>query len=84
MTEAGEARRGKTAVRGLFVVAGAFGHPRNHDSEGMALKHPRGDRHSCGHHHAEVARLILSLAARPRGERIGMSCRRHAELPVGC
>jgi hypothetical protein len=84
MTEAGEGRRGKTAVRGLFVVAGAFGHPRNHDSEGMALKHPRGNRHSCGHHHAGVARLILSLAARPRGERIGMSCRRHAELPVGC
>src|ERR1700722_17210807 len=25
----------------------AFGHPRNHDSEDMALKHARGDRHSC-------------------------------------
>jgi hypothetical protein len=66
MTEAGEARRGKMSVPGLFVVAGAFGHPRNHDSEDMALKHPRGDRHSCGHHLAGVARLILSLAARPR------------------
>ena len=78
-----EARRGKTAVPGLFVVAAAFGHARNHDSEDMALKHQGVIGTLVGIIMLEL-RVRSFLWLRAGGERIGMSCRRHAELPVGC